>query len=309
MSEPKEKTGSGAEGSAGTAGETSLLQPNGDGALAVLQGTPESGPAFVPGTGESGPPFVPGTGESVAAFVPGSGEGATGSDGQAGDQTFAEPTEFDFRLDWAEVESRIAARFDKEWKAVEGGRILVSSKGCWLDDLVSDLAPPASDPDFWDWDYFWRGERIWTGPWKYDAILGSEIVMAGSWHPIGCITLPAPDRRVYIVDDWSGLEFGPEVIAAIEPGNSRAALAEFVRELLSSRGDTFGVDFGSFYYSEFSVWERDLADAAREGLKSAAESLDPDELRSLIPESAPKPGQSLADVFAEISLDASLAED
>ncbi len=298
MSEPKEKTGSGAEGSAGTVGETSLLQPNGDGALAVLQGTPESAPACVPGTGEG-----------VAAFVPGSGEGATGSDGQAGDQTFAEPTEFDFRLDWPEVESRIAARFDTEWKAVEGGRILVSSGGCWLDDLVSDLAPPASDPDFWDWDYFWRGERIWTGPWKYDAILGSEIVMAGSWHPIGCITLPAPDRRLYIVDAWSGLESGPEVIAAIEPGDSRAALAEFVRELLSSCGDTFGVDFGSFYYSEFSVWDRDLADAAREGLKSAAESLDPDELRSLIPESAAKPGQSLADVFAEISLDASLAED
>jgi hypothetical protein len=71
----------------------------------------------------------------------------------------------------------------------------------------------------------------------------------------------------------------------------------------------FDVDFGSFYYACFSVWERDLTDAAREGLRSAAESLDPDELRRLLPEGTGKPGQSPAAVFVEISLDASLAED
>jgi hypothetical protein len=217
-----------------------------------------------------------------------------------------------FEIDWKAIEDLVRQGPYEEWKSVEGGRILVPSDGCpdlyALEEAVrteSQEAPDVSDDDLDEWLYEWRHERPWENRWQYRNLVAGEIDMAGSYHPVGCFSLPEPEGRLYLLDAYSDpydLDHGERVVGVIEPESCQRALCEFIRELLASEGTTFDVDFGSFFYTDFNIFQKDLMRMAREGLCSAAQRLSEEDLESLIPVEGRMEGKPLADAFAEAHL-------
>lgn len=172
-------------------------------------------------------------------------------------------------MEWKVFETRVRAAFDREWRHWRGGRVLLSSDPPCLDLLTQELA---SEGELEEWIDL--AIEPWRERWKPRRLLSVEIAgtMVSWFHAVDLMEIG--DGRAYVVDLPEAEVGPPTVVAMIDPASFQPAISAVVSEILRAGGATFQIDLGSYLQGQVSVYDPELLEPARKGLREAVTPAD-----------------------------------
>lgn len=172
-------------------------------------------------------------------------------------------------MDWEKLENQLAGFFRREWRKVDGGRVLLPVDLLYFDQIAEGILTDE------EWDAWLEHDSSWREHWRARPFVAIDI--EGGLAPWSHVItkFETGDGRVYLLDDLD-VEVGEAYsFAAIDPGSCDAATNVALLELVASGGECFGISFGRLLEGRLLVYDEAFVGAVQDGLARFVETLDP----------------------------------